>query len=139
MALLTLVQKVECPRYGRACPSFLVVFFRDLDSDWRAKTKAELSGPISLHRTRGYRLQDFMSKDLVLREAGLRKTTCIVRERQERFYGHAARLLQRTPHSESCFLVIRELDHAKLPPYLGIFGAYLEIFKSIHSLQFLSD
>ena len=33
-----------------------------------------------------------MSYDLVLREAGLRQITCIVRERQLRLYGHVARL-----------------------------------------------
>ena len=32
------------------------------------------------------------SDDLVLREAGLRQVTCIVRERQLRLYGHVARL-----------------------------------------------
>ena len=33
-----------------------------------------------------------MSNDLVLREAGLRQVTCIVRERQLSLYGHVARL-----------------------------------------------
>ena len=33
-----------------------------------------------------------MSNDLVLREAGLRQVTCIVRERQLRLFGHVARL-----------------------------------------------
>ena len=33
-----------------------------------------------------------MSNDLVLREAGQRQVTCIVRERQLRLYGHVARL-----------------------------------------------
>ena len=33
-----------------------------------------------------------MSNDLVLREAGLRRVTCLVRECQLRLYGHVARL-----------------------------------------------
>ena len=39
-----------------------------------------------------YWLYAYMSNDLVLREAGLRLVTCIVRERQLRLYGHVARL-----------------------------------------------
>ena len=38
-----------------------------------------------------------MSNDLVLRVAGLRQVTCIVRERQLRFYGHVARLPAEDP------------------------------------------
>ena len=34
----------------------------------------------------GYRWHDYMSNDLVLREAGLRQVTCIVHERQLRLY-----------------------------------------------------
>ena len=52
---------------------------------------------MSLRRTLGYRWHDYMSNDLVLREAGLRQVTCIVRERQLRLYGHVARLLAEDP------------------------------------------
>ena len=37
---------------------------------------------MSLRRILGYRWQDYMSNDLVLRGAGLRQVTCIVCERQ---------------------------------------------------------
>ena len=40
---------------------------------------------------------DYMSNDLVLREAGLRQVTCIVRERQLRLYGHVVRLPAEDP------------------------------------------
>ena len=46
---------------------------------------------MSLRRILGYRWY-IMSNDLVLRGAGLRQVTCIVRERQLRLYGHVARL-----------------------------------------------
>ena len=39
----------------------------------------------------------YMSNDQVLREAGLRQVTCIVRERQLRLYGHMARLPAEDP------------------------------------------
>ena len=48
-------------------------------------------GTMSLRRILGYRWHDYKSNDLVLREAGLRQVTCIVRERQLRLYGHVAR------------------------------------------------
>ena len=38
-----------------------------------------------------------MSNDLVLRETGLRQVTCIVRERQQRLYGHIAHLHPEDP------------------------------------------
>ena len=38
-----------------------------------------------------------MSNDLVLRVAGMRHVTCIVREYQLRLYGHVARLLAEDP------------------------------------------
>ena len=46
-------------------------------------------GPVRWH--------DYISNDRVLREAGLREVTCIVRERQLRLYGHVARLLVEDP------------------------------------------
>ena len=45
----------------------------------------------------GYRWHDYMFDDLVLREAGLKQATCIVRERQLRLYGHVARLRAEDP------------------------------------------
>ena len=45
----------------------------------------------------GYRWHDYRSNDLVLREAGLRQVTYIVRERQLRLYGHVARLPAEDP------------------------------------------
>ena len=45
----------------------------------------------------GYRWHDYMSNDVVLREAGLRQVTCIVRESQLRLYGHVARLPAEDP------------------------------------------
>ena len=47
---------------------------------------------MSLRRILGYRWHDYMSNDLVLRDAGLRQVTCIVGECQRRLYGHVARL-----------------------------------------------
>ena len=48
-----------------------------------------------------------MSNDLVLREAGLRQVTCIVRERQLRLYGHVARLPAENPAHRILFFEIR--------------------------------
>ena len=39
-------------------------------------------------RILGYRWHDYMSNDLVLKEAGLRQVACVVCERQLRIYGH---------------------------------------------------
>ena len=52
---------------------------------------------MSLRRILGYRWHDYMSNVPVLREAGLRQVTCIVRERQLRLYGHVARLPAEDP------------------------------------------
>ena len=46
---------------------------------------------MSLHRNLCYRWQNRMSIDRVIREAGLSRVTCKVRERQLRLYGHVAR------------------------------------------------
>ena len=43
-----------------------------------------------LRRIVGYRWHDYMSNDLVLREAGLRQVTSIILERKLRLYGHVA-------------------------------------------------
>ena len=48
-------------------------------------------------RILGYRWHDYVSNDLLLRKAGLRQVTCIVRERQLRLYGHVARLPAEDP------------------------------------------
>ena len=52
---------------------------------------------MSLRRMLRHRWHDYMSNDLVLREASLRQVTCIVRERQLRLYGHVARLPAEDP------------------------------------------
>ena len=52
---------------------------------------------MSLRRILGYRWHDNMSIDLVLREAGLREVTCLVRERQLCLYRHLVRLLGGIP------------------------------------------
>ena len=55
-----------------------------------------------------------MSNDLVLREAGLRQVTCIVRERQLRLYGHVAQLPAEDPAQWDSFLSRSEgLVHAE--------------------------
>ena len=53
--------------------------------------------PLANRRILGYRLQDYMSNDLVLRVAGMRHVTCLVRERQLRTYGHVVRLPAEDP------------------------------------------
>ena len=56
---------------------------------------------------------------LVLREAGLRQITCIVRERQLRLYGHMAQLPAELDFSNRIFLIgfflsrSEELDHGE--------------------------
>ena len=61
--------------------------------------RAQLSflSSMSLRRILSYRWHDYMCDDLVLKEAGLRQVTCIVRERQLRLYGHVVRLLAEDP------------------------------------------
>ena len=54
-------------------------------------------GTMSLRRIFGYRWHGYMSNDLVLRKAGLRQVTCIVRECQLRPYGNVARLPAEDP------------------------------------------
>ena len=48
-------------------------------------------GTMSLRRILGYRWHDYMSNDLVLREAGPSQVICTVQERQLRLDGHVAR------------------------------------------------
>ena len=78
-------------------------------------------GTMSLRRILGYRWHDYISNDLVLREAGLRQVTCIVRERQLRLYGHVARLPAEDtflPKFEGLDYVVSKsegLDHAEGP------------------------
>ena len=57
-----------------------------------------------------------MSNDLLLREAGLRHVTSIVRERQPRLCGHVARLLRRIPPAGSCLVGFRVSDHTERSP-----------------------
>ena len=52
---------------------------------------------MSLRRIHGYRWYEYMSDDLVLREAGLGQVSFIVRERQLRLYGHVARFPAEDP------------------------------------------
>ena len=47
---------------------------------------------MSLRRILGYRWDDYMSNDLVLRVVELKEVTCIVREQQLRLYEHVAQL-----------------------------------------------
>ena len=55
-----------------------------------------------------------MSNNLVLRKAGLRQVTCIVRERQLRLYGRVARLRADDPANRDSFFWKPEwLDHAE--------------------------
>ena len=81
-------------RAFRSCvntgPAGLAVFLRYLNSDRRTETETELFGTMSLRRILGYRWHDYMSNDLVLRQAGLGRVSCKVRERQLRL-GHVAR------------------------------------------------
>ena len=59
-----------------------------------------------------------MSNDLVLREAGLRQVTCIVREHQVRLYGHVARLPAEDPaHRILSHRGSEGLDHAEGRPH----------------------
>ena len=60
-------------------------------------------GTMSLRRILGYRWHDYMSNDQVLREAGLRQVTCIVRERQLRLYGHVT---VRLPAEDPAHLIL---------------------------------
>ena len=61
---------------------------------------------MSLRRIFGYRWHDYMSNALVLRKAVLRQVTCIVRERQLRFYVHVARLPADNPAHRVFFVEI---------------------------------
>ena len=45
----------------------------------------------SLRRILGYRWQDYVSNQEVLDRAGMGRVTCLIRERQLRFYGHVVR------------------------------------------------
>ena len=45
----------------------------------------------SLHRILGYSLQDRVSNQEVLSRAGMSRVTCLIRERQLRFYGYVVR------------------------------------------------
>ena len=56
------------------------------------KRRVNSFGTTSLRRILGHGWHDYMSNDLVLRGAGLRQVTCVVRKRQLRLYGHMARL-----------------------------------------------
>ena len=62
---------------------------------------------MSLRRILGHRWHEYISNNLVLREAGLRHVTCIVRERQLRLYGHVARLPTEDPSHRILFVGIR--------------------------------
>ena len=54
-------------------------------------------GTKSLRKILGYRWSDFVPNDRLLREAGMRSVTCIIRERQLRHFGHVARFPQVDP------------------------------------------
>ena len=46
---------------------------------------------ISLRRIFKYTWSDFVPNEVILRRAGMGKATCLIRERQLRFYGHLVR------------------------------------------------
>ena len=52
---------------------------------------------MALRRILGYRWSDRKSNHDVLKEAGMRLVTCMIRERQLRLYGHVARLPESDP------------------------------------------
>ena len=55
----------------------------------------------SLRRILGYSWQDRVSNQQVLREAGMSRVTCLIRERQLRFYGHVVRFPMDDPINPS--------------------------------------
>ena len=95
VALPLLVLKEEGSSFSLSGPAGLAIFMQDLDCDRRAKSETFLNffATISLRRILVYRWHVYMSNDLVLRKAGLRQVSCIVRERQLRVYRHVARFL----------------------------------------------
>ena len=70
--------------------SVLLYFCKFWTLPGELKRRLNFNDTISFRQVFGIRYQDYTSSDLVLREAGLRHVTCIVRERQLRFYGHVA-------------------------------------------------
>ena len=94
VALAILVQKDEGPSLS---PAVLLYSSETWTLTAELRRRLNSFGTMSLRRILGYRWYDYMSNDLVLREAGLRQVTCIVRERQLRLYGHVARLPAEDP------------------------------------------
>ena len=66
-----------------------------LDSD--LKRRIDAFGNKCLRRIMGYRWDDYVSNQRLLRETGSRPITCIVRQRQLRLYGHVARFPEVDP------------------------------------------
>ena len=87
VALLILLQEDE----GLSLRSLVLYSCRTWSLTGELKRRLKPFGTISLRRILGYRWHDYMSNDLVLREAGLGQVTCLVRERQLRLYGFVAR------------------------------------------------
>ena len=57
----------------------------------RLKKRLNSFVTISLRRIFKYTWSDFVPNEVILRRAGMGKATCLIRERQLRFYGHLAR------------------------------------------------
>ena len=53
----------------------------------------------ALRRIMGYRWDDFVTNERVLREAGMSQVTCMIRQRQLRLFGHVARFPESDPVS----------------------------------------
>ena len=90
LALPILVQKDEGQSLSLAGPPGLLYSCETWTLTGELRRRLNSFGTMSLRRILGYRWHDYMSDDLVLREAGLSQATCIVRERQLRLYGHVA-------------------------------------------------
>ena len=92
MALSILVRMDKGPNLSLAGPPGLLYSCETWTLTGELRRRLNSFGTMSLRRIFGYRWHDYMSNDLVLREAGLKEVTCIVRELQLRLYGHVARL-----------------------------------------------
>ena len=55
------------------------------------RRRLDLFATTSLRRILGYSWQDRVSNQEVLSRAGMSRVTCLIRERQLRFYGHVVR------------------------------------------------
>ena len=63
----------------------------------RLKSRLNSFQTSSLRRIFGYSWRDFVPNAAVLKRAGVRNVSCVIRQRQLRFYGHVARYDDRDP------------------------------------------